>query len=224
MTGFPGTTDQNLPTKQGPLPVNNSSPLSSPMSNIIDLMSPSNDLPMSGVIEKGSREEERDGVSLTELDQLEIEGWRLIESPTGEESHEQQQQLDKATDAPGGRHSQIPSPSNSSSAARIETSARVSPSASLMKLMGDQGVKKTFFPGGIRRITLSTDPKGKRDSSFKSKGIAKGSGTTLPLTMDSLRDSWGTLSGNSGEGRSEDLETQTSQIALGVSIGMSSAG
>ena len=57
------------------------------MSNIIDLTSPSNDLPMSGVIEKGSRGEKKDGVSLTELDQLEIEGWRLIESPTGEESH-----------------------------------------------------------------------------------------------------------------------------------------
>ena len=96
--------------------------------------------------------------------------------------------------------------------------------ASLVKLMGDQGVKKTFFPGGIRHITLSTDPKGKRDSSFKLKGIAKGSGTMLPLTMDSSRDLWGMLSGNSGEGRSEDLETQMSQIVLGVSIGMSSAG
>ena len=96
------------------------------MSDIIDLTSPSNDLPMSGVIEKGTREEKKDGVSLTELDQLEIEGWRLIESPMGEESHKRQRQLDKAMDAPGGRHSQIPSPSNSSLTARIETSVRVS--------------------------------------------------------------------------------------------------
>ena len=58
------------------------------MSDIIDLTSPSKNLPMSGVIKKGSREEKKDGVSLTKLDQLEIEGWRLIESPMGEESHE----------------------------------------------------------------------------------------------------------------------------------------
>ena len=68
------------------------------MSDIIDLTSPSNDLPMSGVIENGSREEKKDGVSLTKLNQLEIEGWRLIESPTGEESHKRQRQLDKAMD------------------------------------------------------------------------------------------------------------------------------
>ena len=90
--------------------------------------------------------------------------------------------------------------------------------------MGDQGVKKTFFPGSIRCITLSTDPKGKRDSSFKLKGITKGGGTTLPLNMDSSQDLWGMPSGNSGEGRSEDLETQMLQIVLGVSIAMSSAG